>query len=131
MVIAFDALPARFGGTAYAVVQIVKTLSARPEVERVLVVTQPDSIVAQGIDGATGAAVVLVSAGHKFELAHRITWQAVRLNAVLERHAVDALISAATMLPVKPSVALYGLQANPVPYEERHRLGAVVRRAAI
>jgi glycosyltransferase involved in cell wall biosynthesis len=131
MVIAFDALPARYGGTAYAVVQIVRALASRPEVQRVLVIARPDSIVARGIKGVPGTALVLVSTSDRYELAQRVAWQAARLNAVLERHGVDVLFSAATILPAKPAVALYGLQANPVPYEEPRRVGSIVRRKAI
>lgn len=131
MVIAFDALPARYGGTAYAVVQIVRALADRPEVERVVVITRPDSIVARGVEGVTGATMVLVATSDRFELAQRVAWQAARLNAVLERHGVDVLFSASTILPVRPPAALYGLQANPVPYEEPWRIGSVVRRSAI
>jgi glycosyltransferase involved in cell wall biosynthesis len=131
MVIAFDALPARYGGTAYAVVQIVRALANRPEVQRVLVIARPDSIVARGIDGVPDTTVVLVSTSDRYELAQRLAWQTTRLNAVLERHGVDVLFSAATILPAKPGAALYGLQANPVPYEEPHRIGSIVRRRAI
>jgi len=128
-VIAVDALAARFGGTAYAGVQIVEALARRADVREVAVVVRPHSIVERGLRGIPKVRKIVV-ANARPELVRRVAWEAARLPALLARLQADGLLTLAAMLPRFPHCPVVGLQANPVPYESGG-VGAEVRRRAV
>lgn len=130
-VIAIDALAARFGGTAYAALQIVSTLLARDDVERVVVVCRPNSLVHRGLERTRGLTAVTVEPPPRAEVPLRVAWEAVRLPRLLVRHQATGLLSMSGMLPVAPGVPFVGLQANPTPYEGRDGVRKSLRRRAV
>jgi glycosyltransferase involved in cell wall biosynthesis len=125
-----DALAARFGGTAYAAVQLAAALDRHPAVRRVLVACRSGSIVDRGTIRRDGVHVLDVPARHRSELAQRIAWEALVLPRLVRTHAVDGLMSFSGMLPRRLPCPVICLQANPVPYEERCSVAAAVRRSA-
>jgi len=130
LTILLEALAARFGGTAYAAVQLAAELNRHPRVDRVLVVCRRDSIVDRGTIRGGGVGVLRVSVRHGPELADRVAWEAVALPRLVSAHAVDGLLSFSGMLPRRLPCPVLCLQANPVPYEDRRGVSATVRRAA-
>jgi len=125
-----NALAARFGGTAYAAVQLAAALDRHPRVKRVLVVCRPDSIVDRGTVRSTRVAVLRVPVRHGPELAERIGWEALRLPRAVAAHAADGLMTFSGMLPRTLVCPVVCLQANPVPYEDARNAGAALRRVA-
>jgi len=130
LTIMLDALAARFGGTAYAAVQLAAALDRHPRVRRVLVVSRRDSIVDRGTIRGARVGVIGVAVRRGPELAERIAWEAHQLPRAVEAHAVDGLLSFSGMLPRALPCPVVCLQANPVPYEEPHTVGATIRRYA-
>lgn len=132
LVVVLDALAARFGGTAYAAVQLAEALARNPRVGRVVVIAQRSSIVgsANWRHAAITAATPEAPAS-RAELAWRIGWESLRLPALVVSTRADVLISFSGMLPVRPSCPVICLLANPVPYERTGRLGDRLRRRAI
>lgn len=127
---AIDALAARFGGTAYAAVEIAKALTRHADVSRVCVVTRPDAIVERGLRSRVGVTVLTVRPPGRAELVQRLAWEAVRLDGALERWGSTGLLSMSGMLPRVPNVPFVSLQANPTPYEDGDQLANRIRRRA-
>lgn len=125
-----DALSARFGGTAYAAVQLAAALGRHPSVGRVLVACRGGSIVDRGTIRGGGVGVTRVPTSHGPELANRVAWETLVLPRLVRAHAVDGLMSFSGMLPRRLPCPVVCLQANPVPYEDRGSVAAAVRRAA-
>jgi glycosyltransferase involved in cell wall biosynthesis len=125
-----DALAARFGGTAYAAVQLAAALDRHPAVRRVLVACRSGSIVDRGTMRSDGVHVLDVPARRRSELAQRIAWEALVLPRLVRTNAVDGLMSFSGMLPRRLPCPLICLQANPVPYHERRSMAAAMRRSA-
>lgn len=130
-VIVIDALAARFGGTAYAAVQVAEALVRRSDVREVAVVARPDSIVERGVRRIPKIRRILVDATARPELAQRIAWEAFQLPRAVRRLGADGLLTLAGMLPRQPGCPFVALQANPLPYESPEGVGALVRRSAI
>jgi glycosyltransferase involved in cell wall biosynthesis len=130
LTLVLDALAARFGGTAYAAVQLAAALDRHPAVGRVLVACRRGSIVDRGTTRGDGVHVLGVPARRRSELAQRIAWEALVLPRLVRAHAVDGLMSFSGMLPRPVPCPVICLQANPVPYEERSGVAAAVRRSA-
>lgn len=130
MVLLVDALGARFGGTAYAGVQIARALVAREDVERVVVVTRPDSIVDRGLRETAVERIVIEHRSPSHELVKRALWEAGRLRKTTRRRKVDGALILSGMLPVNLHCPFIGLQANPVPYQHRG-VANLLRRAAV
>lgn len=132
LVIVLDALPARFGGTAYAVVQLTAALERRDDVAQVVVIAQRGSIVGQATRLTARVAPLLLDAPvTRFELAWRLAWETLRLPSVIERHGADMLVSFSGMMPRRPPCAVVCVLANPVPYADPRRLLSYVRRIAM
>lgn len=129
--VVLDALAARYGGTAYAVGQLARALLARDDVERVVVITRRGSIVDTGLKPERGLWVLRCRDQRTLELAQRLAWEAIRLPAIARRHRADALFSFSGMVPRQPGCPVISLLANPVPFEDRRRLGSMLRRVAI
>jgi glycosyltransferase involved in cell wall biosynthesis len=128
--IVIDALAARFGGTAYATVQLARHLAARPEVAAVAVIARSGSIVERGLAHEQSITCVRLPAAGRFELVRRTAWQALRLPAVVAREGCDAVISMSGMLPRSAGCPVIALVFNPVMYE-RAGVGNRVRRWAV
>lgn len=130
-VIVIDALAARFGGTAYAGVQIAEALARRSDVGQVVVVARPNSIVERGVRRtAKVRRVIVTSISGRLELVQRIAWEAMRLPRIVCTHDADGLLTLAGMLPRDPGCPFVALQANPTPYEDPRGVGPAVRRWA-
>lgn len=129
--IAVDALAARYGGTAYAAVQIVRALALHPDVGSVVAVCRPNSIVANGIKGAASVRAIHVPAPERGELIQRGIWEFSRLGELLRCHEVTGMLSMSGMVPRAVSQPVVSLQANPTPYEDRAGFGQFLRRSAI
>lgn len=125
-----DALAARFGGTAYATIQLARHLALRPEVSTVIVVTRYGSIVERGLAGESRVRCETLPAAARTELLRRSAWEALRLPAVVAREECDVLISMSGMLPRAPGCRVMCLLFNPVMYERRTP-GNLVRRWAV
>jgi glycosyltransferase involved in cell wall biosynthesis len=128
--IIFDALAARFGGLAYAVVQLAQTLIRDPEMELVIV-TRRGSLVDRGLANSPRIRLVRPVAPRRAELLHRVAWETLRLPALVRDLQADALVTFSGILPVDPGCPVVSILANPIPFEEPRRAGSVVRRAAI
>src|SRR5438132_12571793 len=112
-----DALAARFGGGAYASVQIARHLALRDDVAEVAVLARERSIVAHGVDGLPGVRCLSMPAAPPLELVRRIAWEALRLPALVRREDFHALISMSGMLPRAPGCTLISMLGTPVMYE--------------
>lgn len=128
--ILIDALGARFGGTAYAVVHLARHLARKPDVAAVIVVTRRGSIVERGLAREHTVRPVVLPARSRVELVRRVVWEAVRLRSLAAREDCDVVISMAGMLPRSPGSAVICLLFNPVMYE-RSSAGNALRRWAV
>jgi glycosyltransferase involved in cell wall biosynthesis len=127
--IMIDALAARFGGTAYAAVQLARHLSKRSEVATVLVLSRGGSIVERGLAHEPAITCVSPPDVSRNELVERIAWQASRVPALAAREGCDVVISMSGMLPRLPRCAVVCLLFNPVMYESRTAANALRRWA--
>lgn len=125
-----DALAARYGGTAYAVVQLARRLALRPEVESVTVIARRGSIVDQGLAGDTAVSLLALPGSSWLELMSRVAWEAIRLPAVAARERYDVVVSMSGMLPRSLRCRVICLLFNPLMYENRGAANAVRRWAA-
>jgi glycosyltransferase involved in cell wall biosynthesis len=118
-----DALAARFGGTAYAAVQVARRMAAERDV---VVVTRRGSIVEKGLAGTTAGVVALRDVGHG-ELVHRMAWEA----AGLPRHVPEdaAVLTWSGMLPRPLAARVVSFLANPVPFTGSRPADRLRRRA--
>jgi glycosyltransferase involved in cell wall biosynthesis len=128
--ILLDALPARFGGGAYAAIRIARHLAMRSDVAQVAVLARPGSIVARGLADAPGVRLIHVDSGAGLELVRRTAWQATRLPALVRGERYDALISMSGMLPRTPGCRVISMLGNPVMYERTTPL-TLLRRWAV
>jgi glycosyltransferase involved in cell wall biosynthesis len=117
--ILIDALAARFGGTAYAVIQLARHLTLRPEVSTVMVLARRGSVVERGLARAPAVRCIALPAARRIELIRRVAWEALRLPALVAREECDVVISMSGMLPRSPGCRVMCLLFNPVMYENR------------
>jgi len=115
--ILINALAARFGGTAYAVIHLARGLVLRPEISAVSVVTRRGSIVQKGLAKDPEVSCLVLSDASMVELIRRTAWEALRLPALVKRGEFDVVISMSGMLPRSPDYRLMCLLFNPVMYE--------------
>jgi glycosyltransferase involved in cell wall biosynthesis len=132
--ILFDALAARYGGTAYAAVQLARHLARHTDVSEVKVVSRIGSIVQRGLAADSDVRCVALAEGQRAELLRRLAWEAVRMPVLARRGQCDAVITMSAV-PLAPSTArLTCLLSNPVMYETQSAPNAVrrwaVRRSA-
>jgi glycosyltransferase involved in cell wall biosynthesis len=134
----FDALAARYGGGAYAAVQLARHLAARPEVSSLVVVTRRGSIVERGLaDDPAVECTALAPAAH-VELVRRTAWEAVRLPRLVAREQCDVVMTMSGLPRGSAGRPLICLLGNPVMYERqtpanllrRWSTNRTVRRAA-
>jgi glycosyltransferase involved in cell wall biosynthesis len=117
--ILIDALAARYGGTAYATVQLAQYLATSPKVSDLAVVTRRGSIVDRGLVEKQGVKCIALPLASRAELLRRIVWEAIRLPRLVRREKYDVVISMSGMLPRAPGCRLLCLIGNPVIYETR------------
>jgi glycosyltransferase involved in cell wall biosynthesis len=128
--ILIDALAARYGGAAYATIQLARALSCRPDVSRVTVVAREGSIVAGGLASTHGVRCVLLERSPRLELARRLGWEWSRLPGLARRERCGAVISLSGMVPRALPCPVICVLANPVLYE-RSTIANLARRWAI
>lgn len=124
-----DALAARFGGTAYAVIQLARALAARGEVS-VTVLTRRNSLVARGLQRDANVSCLLIDAATRLELPRRVLWEAIALPAAVRRRKIDCVITVSGMLPRSPRCSVACLMFNPVMFEV-DGAGNALRRFAL
>jgi glycosyltransferase involved in cell wall biosynthesis len=112
-----DALAARYGGTAYAAVQIAHRLADGSHGEEVVLVTRAGSLVAEGIRRRPGLRVLLLSSPKRFELAERLLWEADALPKLVRRERAASVLSWSGMLPRSVAAPVVCYLANPVMLE--------------
>lgn len=128
--ILIDALAARYGGTAYATVQLARHLARNPDVSSVSVVARRGSIVERGLADDQAVKCMALPVGSRAELLRRLAWQAMRIPSIVARDELDVVISMSGMLPRAPGCAVICLLFNPVMYEHRSPLN-LLRRWAV
>jgi glycosyltransferase involved in cell wall biosynthesis len=124
-----DALAARYGGTAYAAVQLARQLALRPEVASVTVIARRGSIVEQGLTSDETVALIPLPEPSRLELTRRIVWEAARLPSVAAPERCDVVVSMSGMLPRSPRCRVVCLLFNPVMFENRGLANALRRWA--
>jgi glycosyltransferase involved in cell wall biosynthesis len=130
-VLVVDGLGARFGGSAYAVIQLVRELAERDDMGRIYVVAQPDSIVARGLTRGRKVHLLAPRPWPGSELGWRIAWEAARLPQLASEGRADAVVTMSGMLPRLPACPVVSLLSNPVPFLDRGTPSNWIRRVAI
>lgn len=125
-----DALAARYGGAAYAAINVARHLARRPETAAVTVLARHDSIIERGLRSDTAVERLALAPAERLELARRTAWEALRLPQLMGAERFDVLISMSGMLPREHDWRLICLISNPVMYE-RATLSNRVRRWAV
>src|ERR1700684_1117870 len=110
--IVIDALAARLGGTAYAVVQMASQLARRPEVHSVAVIAREGSIVERGLRGSAQVRLLSMPAVERVELPRRLLWEARRLPALARAERADVVITMSGMLPAALGCRVLCMQFN-------------------
>jgi glycosyltransferase involved in cell wall biosynthesis len=132
--ILIDALAARYGGTAYAAVQLARQLARSPAVSDVSVVARQGSIVERSLVDDDEVKCVALPAASWLEVARRTAWETLRLPPLVAREQYDVVISMSGMLPRAPGRPVICLLYNPVMYESPTAANALrkwaVRRTA-
>lgn len=123
-----DALAARFGGTAYAVIQLARRLASDPRCASLIIATRKGSIIDRGLIGHPSVHLVRLRSEGRAELAQRVAWEALALPRLLVEKGADAVLTFSGMLPRDPRVPVLSYLANPVPFERRNSAGSAVRR---
>jgi glycosyltransferase involved in cell wall biosynthesis len=113
----FDALAARYGGGAYAAMQLSRHLAVHPRVSELLVVTRAESIVERGLEGTDGVRCVALPAARHLELARRLAWESTALRALARGQGCDAVVTMAGLPARFRDARVICLLGNPVMYE--------------
>ena len=94
-----DALAARYGGTAYAAIQLAHRLADDRRCGEVILVTRAGSLVADGIRERPGLQLVLLPNLRRFELVRRLVWEARALPNLIREERAASVLSWSGMLP--------------------------------
>ncbi|HWG08654.1 MAG TPA: glycosyltransferase family 1 protein [Solirubrobacteraceae bacterium] len=113
----FDALAARYGGGAYAAIQLARKLAATPDVAELVVVARRGSIVQRGLVGDEAVRCIVVNAAPRMELIRRIAWQVGRLPSLVRRERCDVVLTMSWLPRRPPGARVVCLLGNPVMYE--------------
>lgn len=124
-----DALAARFGGNARAVVELAPALLERPEVDSVGVIAGHDSIVAAGLH-AHGLTLITPPLPPIAELAFRLGWEALRLPTIVRESEADVLLSFSGIVPRHPRRPVVSFVSSSPPFDGHARRNGL-RRIAI
>jgi len=130
-----DALAARFGGTAYAAIQIAQRLARDDGFAEVVVVTRRGSLVADGLTAGGRLRLVTLRPASRGELARRLAWETIALPREVTRRGPAVVLTWSGMLPIRVPVPVVAYLANPVMFQvdspaNRLRRLAVQRTAA-
>jgi glycosyltransferase involved in cell wall biosynthesis len=123
-----DALAARYGGTAYAAVQLAHYL-AHDGGSSVIVVTREGSAVARGIQSRRGVRLVELPKANRLEVVRRVAWQASALLELISRERASSVLTWSGMLPRRLDAPVVCYLANPVMFE-RDSAANILRRWA-
>lgn len=129
--IVFDALAARFGGTAQVVISLSRLLAKDSRVERVIVIVTCGTIPAKALKDVHDISLLEVSASGVTGIPRRIAWEACRLPGLLRRERASLLVSFSGMLPRHPDCPIVCELLNPVPLHRKRGLGVRTRRWAM
>jgi glycosyltransferase involved in cell wall biosynthesis len=127
--IIIDALAARYGGTAYAAIELAQRLADETGGDEVVVVTREGSLIAGGLEPTPGVRLLLLSDARRLELVRRLLWEAFRLPKLVRSEAGSSVVSWSGMLPRAVDAPLVCFLANPLMFEERDA-GNRLRRGA-
>lgn len=124
-----DALSARFGGTAYGVVQLAGRLSERDDVEAVTVVARSGSLVELGLRTQPAVRSVALPERARGELLARVLWEAASLDRLVRAERAGVVITTSGMLPRRLSARVICLLFNPVMFQDAGAANALRRWA--
>ncbi len=110
-----DALAARYGGIAYATVQLAHHLADDPG--GIIVVTREGSLVAQDIRARPGLRLVTLRRPRRYELARRLLWEGFALPRLVRRHHATSVLTVSGMLPRAVGARVVSYPQNPVMFE--------------
>jgi hypothetical protein len=117
--VVMDALAARYGGAAYAAVQLAHSLADDPAVDEIIVLARDGSLVAEGIRPRRGLRLIALPKAKRFELARRPLWEAFGLPALSRRLSASSVATWSGMLPRRVDAPVVCYLANPVIFERR------------
>jgi glycosyltransferase involved in cell wall biosynthesis len=123
-------LAARFGGTAYAAIEVAQRLADEAGGDEVVVVTREGSLIAEGVEAWPGLRLVLLGDARRFELARRVLWEAHGLPKLVRRERASSVLSWSGMLPRAVGVPVVCYLANPLMFERRGAANRLRRWAA-
>jgi glycosyltransferase involved in cell wall biosynthesis len=124
-----EALAARYGGTAYAAIQLAHYLADDRFVE-VIVVARSGSVVARGIRPRSGLRLIELANANRLELARRVAWQASELPRLVRRERASSVLTWSGMLPRGVDAPVLCYLANPIMFEHGGTANRVRRWAA-
>ena len=127
--VVIDALAARYGGAAYAAVQVAHHLADDPVLGDVVLVTRAGSLVSRGVREREGLRVVELPPDGRFELGRRLAWEALGLPR-LTGGSSPAVLTWSGMLPRAFGAPVFCYLANPIVFEDRGLAQSVRRWAA-
>jgi glycosyltransferase involved in cell wall biosynthesis len=128
--VVIDALAARFGGTAYAAIEVAQRLADEAGDDEIVVVTREGSLIAEGVEARPGLRLVLLGDARRFELARRVLWEAHGLPKLVRRERASSVLSWSGMLPRAVGVPVVCYLANPLMFERRDAANRLRRWAA-
>jgi D-inositol-3-phosphate glycosyltransferase len=128
--IIIDALAARYGGTAYAAIELAQRLADEADGAEVVVVAREGSLVAEGLEAKPRLRLLLLSDAHRLELVRRLLWEAFRLPGLIRSEAASSIVSWSGMLPRAVDAPLVCFLANPLMFEGRDAGNRLRRWAA-
>jgi len=114
-----DGLAARYGGTAQAAVEVAQRLAGRGSVSEVIVVTRRGSLIAEELAPQPGLRLVTLPPQARFELLHRLAWQAHGLPLLVSRCRARGVLTWSGMLPWGVGAPVISLLSNAAMFEER------------
>jgi len=112
-----DALAARYGGTAYAAIQLAHRLADDTQCGEVILVARARSLVADGIRERPGLQLVLLPNPKRFELVRRLVWEARALPKLVRDERAASVLSWSGMLPRSIAAPLVCCLGNSVMLE--------------
>ncbi|HVE68544.1 MAG TPA: glycosyltransferase [Solirubrobacteraceae bacterium] len=126
-----DALAARFGGTAYSVVQLAPRLARRPGINGVCVITRENSMVDRGLRDLPGVRVLRLAERRPLELVSRVVWEALRLPRRVAAMRPVGLLTFSGMLPRAVPSPTVAYLCNPLMFSADGRAGDRTRVRAV
>jgi glycosyltransferase involved in cell wall biosynthesis len=125
-----DALAARYGGTAYAAIELAQLLADQADGAELVVVTREGSLIAEGLEARSGLRLLLLPDARRLELARRLLWEACRLPRLVRSEGASSVLSWSGMLPRAVDAPLVCYLANPLMFERRDAGNRLRRWAA-